>query len=129
MNSFLDQANRELFRPRGLYCVIVKYNPVPVKDQEDIHAIMSAKSSSGEPTGSRTKKIKANLRNPILATTEGEQNLPPEIAPLVFSEEDDKALQTKRRGLSWNELNEYFDKRARARYVSFLAVCMQSGFY
>ncbi|KAH8703687.1 hypothetical protein BGW36DRAFT_278623, partial [Talaromyces proteolyticus] len=121
VNSFLDQVNRELFCPRGLYCVIVKYNPVPVKEQGDITTMIGASSSHIDSTASPMKlhkKVAVNLRNPVSATTEGEQNLPTECAPLIFSEEENEDTKVKTKVKPWNKINQYFDKRARARYAA-----------
>ncbi|CEJ56786.1 hypothetical protein PMG11_02984 [Penicillium brasilianum] len=120
MNTFIDQANRELFCPRGLYCMIVTYNPLPQQQQEDIKTSIKRPSAGGASGPSRSKwpeKVTKILRNPSSATTEGEQNLPSEIAPLIFSD-DDENFEIKKKEKPWNKLNGYFDKRARARYAS-----------
>ncbi|KAL1859224.1 hypothetical protein Plec18170_002340 [Paecilomyces lecythidis] len=117
VNAFLDQANRELFCPRGLYCLIVTYNPVPLKDQEDFIDKNIAKSEASPSNWPR--KVTKNLRDPFSATTQGGQNLPLEVAPLVFPEdEEDENSSSKMKTKTWNKLNDYFDKRARARYAS-----------
>ncbi|KAJ5198549.1 uncharacterized protein N7498_007666 [Penicillium cinerascens] len=121
VNSFIDKANRELFCPRGLYCMIVTYNPLPRQQQEDINTSINRASASGAPGPSRNKwpeKVKKNLRNPFSAAAEGEENLPSEIAPLIFSDDEDKNVQMKKKEKPWDKLNDYFDKRARARYAS-----------
>ena len=132
MNSFLDQANREFFCPRGLYCLILKHNPVPEKEQEDIDAMITASSSTINSKVSKTKwqeKLKTNLRNPFSATTEGENNLPSEVAPLIFAEQDNEVQQPKTKGTLWNDVNRYLDKRARAIYASFLPVYRKRKLY
>ncbi|KAJ5602113.1 hypothetical protein N7510_011647 [Penicillium lagena] len=108
VNTFLDQANRELFCPRGLYCLIVTYNPLPQKQQEDINTTIEVPSSSRESTVPRRKwpqKFAKNLRNPFSTSTEGEQNLPSEVAPLIFSEEDEGACM-KKKDKPWNKAAE-----------------------
>ncbi|GAD99667.1 conserved hypothetical protein [Paecilomyces variotii No. 5] len=115
VNAFLDQANRELFCPRGLYCLIVTYNPIPLKDQDDFmdkNIEKSATSPSNWP-----RKVKKNLRDPFSATTQGGQNLPIEVAPLIFPDDEEGDPNTKPKAKTWNRLNDYFDKRARARYA------------
>jgi hypothetical protein len=100
--------------------MIVTYNPLPQQQQEDINTSIKRPPARGNSDLSRSKwpgKITKNLRNPFSATTEGEQNLPSEIAPLIFSD-DDESVEMKRKEKPWNKLNDYFDKRARARYVS-----------
>lgn len=101
--------------------MIVTYNPLAQQQQEEISTSISRPSASGDSGSSRSKwpgKVKKNLRNPFSATTEGEQNLPSEIAPLIFSDDEDEKVQMKMKEKPWDKLNDYFDKRARARYVS-----------
>ncbi|KAJ6166988.1 hypothetical protein N7470_002435 [Penicillium chermesinum] len=121
VNSFIDRANRELFAPRGLYCMIVTYNPLPQQEQEEINKSIKRPSTGGASGSSRVKwpqKIRENLRDPFSVTTEGEQNLPVEIAPLVFADDEDRRVQIQSKDKPWTKLNDYFDKRARARYAS-----------
>ncbi|KAJ5305639.1 uncharacterized protein N7443_005299 [Penicillium atrosanguineum] len=121
VNTFIDKANRELFCPRGLYCMIVTYNPLAQQQQKEISTSISRPSASGASGSSRSKwpgKVTKNLRNPFSATTEGEQNLPSEIAPLIFSDNEDEKVQMKMKEKPWDKLNDYYDKRARARYAS-----------
>jgi hypothetical protein len=100
--------------------MIVTYNPLAQQQQEDINTSISRSSAKGDPGLSRSKwleKVAKNLRNPFSVNTEGEQNLPSEIAPLIFSNDKDEKFQMKEKERSWDKLNGYFDKRARARYV------------
>lgn len=101
--------------------MIVTYNPLARQQQEDIKASIKIPSVIGASGPTRIKlpeKVTKNLRNPISATTEGEQNLPSEIAPLIFSDDEGEKIEMKKKEKPWNKLNDYFDKRARARYVS-----------
>lgn len=100
--------------------MIVTYNPLAQEQQKDINTSISRQSVHGDPGLSRSKwpkKVVKNLRDPSSATTEGEQNLPSEIAPQIFSSDEDEKLQKNKKEKPWDSLNDYFDKRARARYV------------
>lgn len=102
--------------------MIVAYNPLSQKQQEDTDATIKELSTSADPGTTQNKwpkTVKKNLRNPFSATTDGEQNLPSEIAPLTFSENEPESDQMGKQEKPWDRLNNYFDKRARARYVSF----------
>lgn len=111
--------NEEFFRPRGLYCLLMAYNPIPMqkKDKTDVAQTISAAMppSSG---GGLSAKLKKNLRNPFANVTEGEENLPEQVAPLIFPEKPAKPGK-KSKWAKYN-LNDFFDKRAQARYVSLL---------
>lgn len=103
--------------------MIVAYNPLPQQQQEDINTSINRSSASADagPSQSRwPKKVKKNLRNPFFATTEGEQNLPAEIAPLIFSDDEAESGVKEKKEKPWDKLDIYLDKRARARYVSLL---------
>ena len=80
--------------------------------------MIGASSSSGSAGDKWPKKVAKNLRNPFTATTEGEQNLPAEVAPLIFLREEDDEAQFNNKSKPWAKVNDYLDKRARARYAS-----------
>ncbi|KIW23398.1 uncharacterized protein PV07_11599 [Cladophialophora immunda] len=125
-NSFLDRMNREFFRPRGLFCLLMSYNPITMApksagDDPDAvsKALLSSSSTSKQTLTARTKK---NLRNPVAATAEGEDSLPTSTAPLIYPEtigvdrprSPGEPEQKQKLGA---RLNQYFDKRAQARYA------------
>ncbi|KAE8153103.1 hypothetical protein BDV25DRAFT_137174 [Aspergillus avenaceus] len=121
INSLLDRYNEQVLRPRGLYCLIVSYNPsttIISKNKSDMDIIAQAVSQpSTHPNFIR--KAKKNLRNPFPATTEGQQNLPPMIAPLVFPSAVDEAVAPKNKFTRRvDRLNNYLDRRAQARYAA-----------
>ena len=124
-NSFLDRMNNEFFRPRGLFCLLMSYNPIAVGAKgvpDEADAVSNALSSSS-PTSKQpfTTRVKKNLRNPVAATAEGEDSLPTSTAPLVYLETSAMPRspgEPKQKQKLGDRLNTYFDKRAQARYVS-----------
>lgn len=123
-NSFLDRINNEFFRPRGLFCLVMCYNPIALEPKDppgEVDAVSKAAAPSFKPAfASRAKR---NLRNPVAATVEGEENLPANTAPLIYLEKTrtDKARSDADSGEKQrigDRLNKYSDKRAQARYVS-----------
>lgn len=123
-NSFLDRINNEFFRPRGLFCLLMSYNPIALEKKDapdEVDAVSKAVSTSPKPAfASRAKR---NLRNPVAATVEGEENLPAVTAPLVYldktnTDESRSGGNPGEKQKIGDRLNKYFDKRAQARYVS-----------
>ncbi|KAK7518772.1 uncharacterized protein IWZ02DRAFT_489591 [Phyllosticta citriasiana] len=124
-NNFLDRANDAIFRPRGLYAMIVSFKgdterPITAQPLDINAAIMKY----GQASGSKTKDFGRNFRS-TSGKTYGEAELP-EAAELVFPALDDAAAdgQTKekqdvkekmRRGSKF--VQEYYDRRAQAVFL------------
>ncbi|KAF4460309.1 FAD binding domain-containing [Fusarium albosuccineum] len=118
-NAFLDKANDDFFRPRGLYCLIMTYSPdtETSHEQKDISATIA---SAMNP--STSQKLYGKFKE-SKGTTYGEVELP-EAAPLVFPVLDDPATQSdgaksKKTKIedTQNYVREYFDKRAQAKFA------------
>ena len=132
-NNFLDQINKSLFQPRGLYCMIMTFKPSDVDAiavQTDINTL-ATKSITPAST-----KAKATLKQLRLSsgTTKGEVSMP-EAAPLVFPAID--ATTTGEQQSAMKKcgafVSEYLDRRAQAAYNadnpnSILAVPQQREF-
>ena len=124
-NSFMDRMNDDFFRPRGLYCLIMAYNPttMPGKETPDpVQAMASHDRSSSSTARGFPSKAKQNLRSPAAGTSQGEAGLPDSVAKLVHPDIVDATVHrdsnsaTKKKAFA--RLNNYFDRRAQARYVS-----------
>ena len=143
-NSFLDKMNEELFKPAGLYAMIVKYKS-DQEVREDSNGLLARfgvsgskvdfntsqaiarydRSLSEESTSSRT--MSDRMKNMRLASgqTRGAIHIP-ESAPLIFPDVDkaiatqgpetfkDKAKDAK------SFLGDYMDRRAQLEYVSII---------
>ena len=104
-NKFLDQANREMFIPRGLYALIVMYKPGDSEQTEvgtktvDLGATAMAKygdaltktettdAEGGEQGKEGTmEKMKDKMKQLRIASgeTHGEAEIPVTCAPLIF---------------------------------------------
>ncbi len=142
-NSFLDQVNEKLFKPPGLYCLVMSYRPeaVPTGDvaMEPVDTSKAALKWLKPPTSS-FKMYAGNFKSSS-GTTRGEIELP-ETAPLVYPDtgyaevggktrtpdpQDNETASTdkeaKRSVFSQNKkvAAAYFDKRAQAKYVSIIS--------
>jgi hypothetical protein len=114
--NFLAQANAEFFRPRGLYCLILTWNPESTRGIEhvDLNATIASRSQGGFGSSFRTSD----------GNTYGEFSFP-ETAPLVFPALDDLAGQTGADGERKKSdmkgkmkfVGEYWDKRAAADFA------------
>lgn len=116
-NRFLDKVNAEFFMPKGLFCLIVTWNPSSVRATHTVdfeNMARKAMESNGKNPMHKLKKSNAE--------THGEFEWP-EIAPLVYpdlaspakeeKQEKQSSLQQKRRFVE-----DYMDRRAQAKFVS-----------
>ncbi|OAP63157.1 hypothetical protein AYL99_02384 [Fonsecaea erecta] len=119
-NTFLDRINDEFFRPRGLYCLVMTWQPdtPTLHTSVDVTRTVAARMATPESTGAKVKRA--------MKTSAGASGVEfAECAPLVFPELDELAVQTgaeaecKRDTLkhykSFAEV--YFDRRAQAKHA------------
>lgn len=118
-NSFMDDMNEKIFKPRGLYALIMKYNPhanTTLDVQQMDTSRLIAKRGTHE---------KDFFRKVASGETQGELEMP-ETAPLVFPALDDVATSVVQPGdvekrnafmRSTKFVSNYYDKRAQAEYV------------
>ncbi|KPM36584.1 hypothetical protein AK830_g9993 [Neonectria ditissima] len=114
-NSFLDKANTDFFRPRGLFCLILTYNPDAAEiEKQSSMSLTIATSLNPSGMGKITHKLRSSS---------GEVEFP-ESAPLVFPALDDlddqqsQEAKTKKVNISGARqyVDEYYDKRAQALF-------------
>src|SRR4051794_2635304 len=85
-NTFLDQVNESLFKPRGLYAMIMTFKPERPPERYSNPNINDAPSAPlPKPIPPPTSSLNANLRNIRLSSgvSKGEMSLP-ESAPLIY---------------------------------------------
>ena len=134
-NSTLDHYNEKLFHPPGLFYMIMKYEPrsLGVQDGNQQQSRSSPSQQFVSVIGS-TEFIR-KFRDPVSGELQGRDSLPMAVAPLVYhnsrhknqdSESSEAVCQSggntsKRQWAknTWASCNEYLDRRATARYVSF----------
>lgn len=126
----LDKYNEELFGPRGLYCMIMKYDP-NMPDPDDPK---QEKKSNGFGNMAQNKSW---LRDPVSGKIQGQHGLPTAVAPLVYLEgrEDHKQFlatgsadrspepeqpqnMKSKAKKAFDNFNDYLDRRARAKYAA-----------
>lgn len=114
--------NHEFFQPRGLFCLVLTWNPelldAPATTVDLNSLISKAASDGGSGTiGRLMQKFKSS-------DGKGYGNIFPEVAPLVFPEIDqlasDQDGEKKLSGLKKKQefVGGYLDKRAQAKFVS-----------
>ena len=121
-HSFLDEMNDKLFKPRGLYAMVMKYIPQGTRpisvQQTDLNTMISKENAP--------HKSYQNFRAVNAGRSYGAIEMP-DSAPLIFPALDE-AAQTQDPVKANNLKNrmafvaDYYDKRAQASYVrlSFL---------
>ena len=130
-NTFLDQINESMFKPRGLYAMIMTFKPDRPTERyfnaniNDVTSAALTKSLTPPTSG-----LNAGLRQIRLSSgvSKGEMSLP-ESAPLIYPALDaaaanaastDQALPEKKRNAlksSGSFIANYLDRRAQAEYA------------
>lgn len=121
-NSFFDKMNKEFFRPRGLYCLIMTWNP-ELSDAPstaiDVNSLVSKASSNGNADAFTRLFHRFKSSD---GKTYG--NIFQDVAPLVFPEIDELASD-ENAGKKLSKLKRkkefvggYLDRRAQAKFVS-----------
>jgi hypothetical protein len=123
-NGFLDKANEEIFKPRGLYAMVMTWAPdkpddlVMGVDTADPTTTALLKDST---TTSSTKQLLRRLRTSSGTTTEAQI---PECAPLIHPVLDvaltSSAVSANGNVLKQNStiINDYLDRRSRSTFAS-----------
>jgi len=115
-NTFLDRMNDEFFKPRGLYCLIIKYDPKSDEPDEIVDLETKLVSQVAKRETEDKAKWKTAFRGAADKTRHDEEM--PDFAPLIFPEldrleETQKENEVKRFG---HVLGDYYDRRAQAKF-------------
>lgn len=125
-NTFLDQMNEQLFKPRGLYAMIMTFKPDSSRpiDGQQIGINESIAKYSSHDSG-RMREAMSSMRISS-GTSYGELQIP-QAAPLVYPALDEALLDEQ--GKKQNALKgagkfvaDYMDRRAQAKFVGNLAI-------
>ncbi|GAB7355485.1 hypothetical protein MBLNU459_g5981t2 [Dothideomycetes sp. NU459] len=122
-NSFLDKINDEFYRPRGLFCLVMTWDPESSSTQTSVNfASTISKSIRTTSSGNIGRKLMHNLKGSS-GSTSGDMPFP-ETAPLVFpgldtlaARSDEESMQTKgklKQGQAF--VADYMDRRAQAKF-------------
>lgn len=114
-NKYIDAMNEKLFKPHGLYAMIMTYKPESsdLDSTVDVDAnIINSVNTRTNPSG-RFVNLHASSGHTV-----GDQMIP-ECAPLTFpvleaASDEQKKNALKRAG---GFTRDYFDRRAQARYA------------
>jgi hypothetical protein len=129
-NTYLDQINESLFKPRGLYAMIMAFKPDSPNDPVVTYDISSTTAALTKSLSTPESEMKQRLKALRLTsgTTTGEMSLP-ESAPLVYpaldaaaaaAEEGDGQLSEQKQSAlkaSGSFIATYLDRRAQAEYA------------
>ncbi|KAF2027192.1 hypothetical protein EK21DRAFT_18480, partial [Setomelanomma holmii] len=133
-NSFLDQVNKDVFMPLGLYAMVLMYKDEPSKSgetefgMEDFNMDTAKQASKWGLPGEVPQSSRAKIFRPIRLTSgrTTADNQPLEIAPLIYPGLEDMIERPNvKRNESFKDrllrnkdfVGDYFDRRARANYA------------
>lgn len=117
-NSFLDEVNERLFKPRGIYAMVMSFKPEQKRPIDavslDVESLILKREQSNSGTFIGALKVGAG-------TTYGDIELPestplqfPDLDKAVASGDTEKSAKLKTAGKC---LADYYDRRAQALYV------------
>ena len=115
--TYLSRANDTIFSPRGLFAMVVTFRPESASKTVSVNTSCSPLDSIRQYGTSRVSQTGSGGADDQ-DTTHGAAELPPS-APLVFPTAEEMSTQnTKGFKRTWDVATDYFDRRARASYVS-----------
>jgi hypothetical protein len=123
-NTFLDRINDEFFHPRGLYCLVMTWQPdsPSLHVSIDITSTIADRMAAPQGTGAKIKRaMKASSATANVEFTE--------CAALVFPKLDELAVatgeeaETKKAKIKHYKgfADTYFDRRSQAKHVSVMS--------
>lgn len=126
-NGFLQKINDEFFRPRGLYCLVMTWNPESTYRVEQVNIVERIDLHSKPANGLSGLSSKFRVSD---GNSYGQWDFP-EVAPLIFPALDqlaspldtDGIKKKKKMAQGMTFVANYWDKRATAEYVSLAALC------
>ena len=115
-NKFLDHMNDEFFKPRGLYCMIIKYDPKSSEPEETVDVTANITAQVAKRDDEDRAKWK-NLFQGSAGKAEHEEEVP-DFAPLVFPKLDKLNDEQKENDVKHfgTFLGEYYDRRGQAQF-------------
>jgi hypothetical protein len=122
----MDRMNNDFFRPRGLYCLLMAYSPIATDKKAKVNDANAVSKNEPPLTGSNfPATVRRNFRDPLAGTAQGEESLPDTVATLVYpdvSGERRSPGKEQKKRKPFTRLNDYFDRRAQARYVRLIFI-------
>ena len=130
-NGFLQKINDGFFRPRGLYCLVMTWNPESTHRVEQLNIVERIDLGTKPANGLSNLPSKYRVSD---GNSYGQWDFP-EVAPLVFPALDQLAARMDSDGIKKKNrmaqgmtfVANYWDKRATAEYVSLATVCYTCG--
>ncbi|KAF2502293.1 hypothetical protein BU16DRAFT_474474 [Lophium mytilinum] len=117
VNHFLDRMNESLFKPHGLYALLMTYDPKSASEGEifDMQSnVATAIAKRDDPKRRKMTNFRASS-----AKTMGEEQLP-EAAPLIFpaldAASDEQKLNAFKRAGAF--VKDYGDRKAQASFMA-----------
>ena len=117
-NNFLDEMNEKLFKPNGLFCLVMAFKPESDSRVENVDISQTILKSITSPNSSG---FRSSLKT-FSGKTHGELRLP-ESAPLIFPALDTATPDEKQNALkkSTHFVADYYDRRGQALFVCILS--------
>ncbi|KAJ6031664.1 hypothetical protein N7540_002396 [Penicillium herquei] len=119
-SSFFDQINKDFFQPRGLFCLVMTWNPEMADAPSTTINLNSMISQAADRDSGRLSRLQKKFKS---SDGKAYGNIFPEVAPLIFPDIDslasDQDAKKKLSGLKKKGrfVGKYMDKRAQAKFI------------
>ncbi|MCJ1237963.1 hypothetical protein MMC14_005950 [Varicellaria rhodocarpa] len=112
-NNFLDEMNEKLFKPHGLFCLIMSFKP---ESNSRVETVDISKTILKSITSPNSSSLRTTLKSSS-SKTYGELRLP-QSAPLIFPALDTATPDEKQNALkkSTKFIADYYDRRGQAMF-------------
>ncbi|KAJ5704262.1 hypothetical protein N7493_011400 [Penicillium malachiteum] len=118
-SSFFNQINKDFFQPRGLFCLVMTWNPEQAGAPSTTINLNSTISQAADRDSGRLNRLQKKFKS---SDGKAYGNIFPEVAPLIFPDIDQLAADQDAKKVAGLKkkgrfVGTYMDKRAQAKFI------------
>lgn len=116
-NSYLDELNAHYFQPRGLYAMVMQYDPSDKQDSQMLDFDSLSANAIAKKTDGGNHSFISGFKSSSGKTLESQM---PEVCPLVFPDLENASEEQQKNGFkkAMKFASDYYDRRERATFAA-----------
>lgn len=116
-NSYLDELNAHYFQPRGLYAMIMQYDPSDKQDSQMLDFDSLSANAVAKKTGDGNHNFMSGFKGSSGKTLESQI---PGVCPLIFPDLENASEEQQKNGFkkAVGFARDYYDRRERATFAA-----------